>query len=81
MMPGINLNELVENRVSIQSVGEKKNYILLLDFVPKNQTAPLDYKKEEIIKILINKKRIALIKKLNDDVYQDAVQNGKFEIY
>ena len=77
----VNLNELMKGRVSVQTVGATKSYILLLDFVPKNQSAPIEYKRDEIIKILINKKRIALIKKLNDDVYNDAVRNGKFEIY
>lgn len=81
IIEGINLNQLVQGRVSVQTIGDKKSYILLLEFIPKNQFAPIEYKRDEIIKILINKKRIALIKKLNDEVYQDAVRNGKFEIY
>ena len=80
-IPGLNVQMLAKGRVSLHVLDDTKSYILLLDFLPKNQVAPLEYKRDEIEKILINKKRIELIKQLNDEVYEDGLRANKFEIY
>ena len=43
--------------------------------------APLDYVKNSIKQIVINKRKLELIKQLEKDITKDAIKNNKFEIF
>lgn len=47
----------------------------------RNEQAPLDYTLPNIKQILLNKRKLDLIKKLEKDITQDAIKNEQFEIY
>ena len=47
----------------------------------RNEVAPLEYSLPNIRQILLNRRKLELIKKLEKDITQDAVKNDKFEIY
>ncbi|MFK7833992.1 MAG: peptidyl-prolyl cis-trans isomerase [Winogradskyella sp.] len=47
----------------------------------QNDYAPLDYVNTSINKIVINKRKLELIKQLENDITKDAIKNNKFEIY
>lgn len=47
----------------------------------RNEQAPLEYSLPTIKQILLNKRKLELIKKLEKDITQDAIKNKKFEIY
>lgn len=47
----------------------------------RNEKAPLEYSLPNIKQILLNKRKLELIKKLEKDITQDAIKNEKFEIY
>ena len=47
----------------------------------RNSTAPLEYVKPTIDKIVINKRKLELIRELEKDITKDAIKNKKFEIY
>lgn len=68
---------------SFIETSDENNYFLirLLDYKISNQISPLEFVSDDIENILINKKKIELRKKLEDEIYQDAVQNDKFEMY
>tara|TARA_R100000935_G_C2820486_1_gene159539 strand:+ start:541 stop:1398 length:858 start_codon:yes stop_codon:yes gene_type:complete len=51
------------------------------DVLNLNDTAPLSYIKPTIKHIILNKRKLALIKKLETDITRDAIENKKFEIY
>ena len=47
----------------------------------RGEQAPLDYSLPTVKQILLNKRKLELIKKLEKDITQDAVRNDQFEIY
>ncbi|HDO27960.1 MAG TPA: hypothetical protein ENH02_07570 [Bacteroidetes bacterium] len=59
-------------------------FVYLLKFVSfriKNDISPLDFKRNDIRDIIINKKKVALIKNLRTDIYKQAILNKDFEVY
>ena len=51
------------------------------DVLERNSPAPLDYIKPTIDQIVINKRKLELIKELEKDITKDAIKNKQFEIY
>ncbi|WP_232817845.1 peptidyl-prolyl cis-trans isomerase [Winogradskyella tangerina] len=47
----------------------------------QNDYAPLEYVQRSIKQIVINKRKLELIKQLENDISKDAIKNKKFEIY
>ena len=47
----------------------------------RNEIAPLQYIKPTIDQIVINKRKLELVKQLEKDITKDAIENKKFEIY
>lgn len=47
----------------------------------RNEQAPLEYSLPTIKQILLNKRKLELIKRLEKDITQDAIKNEEFEIY
>ena len=61
-----------------------EDYIYLLTFVDfriKDDTSPLDFELNNIRKIIINKRKMNLIRQVRNDIYEKGVQNNEFEIY
>jgi hypothetical protein len=46
-----------------------------------NDTAPLSYVKPTLKQIILNKRKLELIKKLETDITKDAIETNNFEIY
>jgi len=51
------------------------------DVLLRNETAPLEYVKPTINQIVINKRKLELIRNLEKDITKDAIKNKQFEIY
>ncbi|MCT4629788.1 peptidyl-prolyl cis-trans isomerase [Winogradskyella sp.] len=47
----------------------------------QNDYAPLEYVNKSIKQIVINKRKLELIKQLEKDISKDAIKNNKFQIY
>ncbi len=56
-------------------------WVNIQNYALKGQQAPLDYKKEDIIKIILNKRKLDYIKQVKNRIYDDALQNRYFEIF
>lgn len=56
-------------------------YIRLLDYKISNQISPLEFIRDDIESILINKKKVQLRKILEDEVYKEAKEKNEFAIY
>lgn len=56
-------------------------YVNINGFMTKNSISPLSFEKENIKSIIINKRKVELIKKMREDVYNEAVKNKSFEVY
>ncbi|PCH70431.1 MAG: hypothetical protein COC06_04750 [Bacteroidales bacterium] len=56
-------------------------FVKIEEFELKNKLAPLPFVKEDIKKILLNKRKIQFIKNLEESIYRDAEAKNKFKIY
>ncbi|HHH49742.1 MAG TPA: peptidyl-prolyl cis-trans isomerase [Saprospiraceae bacterium] len=55
--------------------------VKIKDILTINDIAPLTYVKPTIKQIILNRRKLDLIKKLEKDITKDALKNKKFEIY
>jgi len=77
-----NKKELLKKSNFIQLKDSLDLYLVQIkDVLFQNDTAPLDYVKPTIEQIIINKRKLELIKKLEIDITKDAIKNKQFEIY
>ncbi len=57
-------------------------YFLKIDeYKISDNASPLEFVKGEIINIILNKRKVELAKKLEDDVYENAAKRKDFEVY
>ncbi len=56
-------------------------FIKIIDTKLKNTISPLTFVKEDIRNILLNKKKIELLRELETNIYNNALNHGHFEIY
>ncbi|WP_255572928.1 peptidyl-prolyl cis-trans isomerase [Hanstruepera marina] len=77
-----NKNQLLKKSNFIQLKDSLGLYLMHInDVLERNNTAPLEYVKPTIDQIVINKRKLELIKELEKDITKDAIKNKKFEIY
>lgn len=69
-------NRLVEVSDSVYNY-----FVNIKGFQIRNSISPISFEKENIRNIILNKRKLQLIAKMKEDVYTDAVNNSKFEIY
>ena len=56
-------------------------FVNIKGFMMKKSASPLSFEKENIRSILVNKRKVELIKKMREDIYAEGVKNKTFEIY
>lgn len=56
-------------------------FVFFSDFKIKDGVSPLSFEKENIRQIIINKRKLDIIGKMRDEVFQSALENNEFEIY
>ncbi|WP_239000301.1 peptidyl-prolyl cis-trans isomerase [Hyunsoonleella ulvae] len=84
-IPGVNSenkNQLLKKSNFVQLKDSLGVYLMQVnDVLVRNDTAPLEYVRPTIDQIVINKRKLELIKKLEKDITKDAIKNKEFEIY
>lgn len=55
-------------------------FVNIKGFKIKNSLSPLSFEKENIRSIILNKRKLELISKMKEDVYNEALKNQEFEI-
>ena len=55
-------------------------FIRISDAVKKDQPAPLQFVHDQVVKVIIEKRRQDLIEKIYDKIYQDGIKTKSFEI-
>ncbi|MHA6279910.1 peptidyl-prolyl cis-trans isomerase [Salinimicrobium sp. CAU 1759] len=74
--------EFLKNKSFMQLEDSLGVYLISVEDVRlRSEQAPLEYSLPSIKQILLNKRKLELIKKLEKDITQDAIKNDKFEIY
>jgi hypothetical protein len=69
-------NRLVEVNDSLYNY-----FVNIKGFKIRNSLSPISFEKENIKNIILNKRKLQLITKMKEDVYNDAVNQNKIEIY
>lgn len=77
-----NKKELLKKSNFLQLKDSLNLYLMQInDVLFQNDYAPLEYVKPTIDQIVINKRKLELIKQLEKDITKDAIKNKQFEIY
>lgn len=75
-------NRVLRTRKYLKESDENANYYLrILEYKMVNDVSPLEFVRENIVDILINKRKIALKRELEEKVYNEAVEENTFEIF
>lgn len=56
-------------------------FVNIKGFMTKNSISPLSFEKDNIRNIIINKRKVELVKKMREDIYKEAEQNNLIEIF
>ncbi|NNE54671.1 MAG: peptidyl-prolyl cis-trans isomerase [Flavobacteriales bacterium] len=75
-------NRILRTRKYLKEVDDNFDYYLrVLEYKMVDDVSPLEFVKENIKNILINKRKIALKRELEEKVYNEAARNNAFEIF
>tara|TARA_A100001037_G_C15139581_1_gene632978 strand:+ start:134 stop:964 length:831 start_codon:yes stop_codon:yes gene_type:complete len=75
-------DNFLKSTKSKQFSDDKNNYyIFIKDFMIKNSISPLDFEYNKIQDLLLNRKKLDFLKKIEDDLYQNALNSKKIKIY
>ncbi len=69
-------NRFVEVSDSLNSY-----FVNIKGFKTRNSLSPIEFEKENIKNIILNKRKLQLISKMKEDVYNEGANNKKIEIY
>lgn len=56
-------------------------FLNIKDFQVKESVSPLSFEKENVRKIILNKRKIDLIEEIEESIFNDALKNEDFEIF
>lgn len=74
--------ELLKNSNYVQLQDSLGVYLIQVkETLERNQIAPLAFVKPTIEQIILNKRKLELIKQLEADITKDAIKNNDFEVY
>lgn len=77
-----NIVGLLRNNKLIVVEDDRYNYYFrILEYKLQDQIPPMEFVREEISKVLLNKKRIQLVEDLQKEIYNRALENNEFKIY
>ncbi|MEM8895268.1 MAG: peptidyl-prolyl cis-trans isomerase [Bacteroidota bacterium] len=66
----------------VESSDENHVYFLkLLEYKISEEVSPLEFIRDDIKNIIINKRKVSLKKSLEESIYKEALENETFEIY
>ena len=77
-----NRDQYISSGKSIQqSDGESMYLVKITNVLDKSQIAPLQFVEPTLREVILNKRKLELIKKFEKDITDDAIKSKKYEIY
>jgi hypothetical protein len=77
-----NQEEYLKNHRDIELQDSLFIYLVRVrDFRIKESVSPLSLEKHRIREIILNKRKIEMLKRMHEDIYSSALKNNEFEIY
>lgn len=77
-----NRDEMIRSgrKAEIQS-NDDVYLIKITNVIDKNQISPFEYIKPTLKEVILNKRKLELIKKFEKEITDDAIKNKDYEIY
>lgn len=77
-----NRDEFIIPGKRIEKTIQNDTYIVkITNVIDKNQISPFEYIKPTLVEVLLNKRKLELIKKFEKEITNDAIKNKDYEIY
>jgi len=77
-----NRDELIRAGKKLQIQDKDNTYLIkITNVIDNNQVSPYEYIKPTLKEIILNKRKLELIKKFEKDITNDAIKNKDYEIY
>lgn len=77
-----NKTDFLQRHKVYETPGDNFIYFLKVSqYRIQSDTSPLEFARDDIQKIIINRRKVALTKKLEEDIYKNATENEDFKIY
>jgi hypothetical protein len=74
--------QFLEKNMSSETSDDNSTYFLkVYEFKGSDEISPLEFIKEDIKNIIINKRKITLKREIEEKIYEEAEQQGLFEVY
>ncbi|HLA55923.1 MAG TPA: hypothetical protein VK623_07465 [Flavobacterium sp.] len=78
-----------DNRDKYMAAGKAIQYpdstdmylVKIINIIDRNQVSPFEYLKPTLKEVILNKRKLELIKKFEKDITDDAIKDNKYEIY
>jgi hypothetical protein len=72
---------LIENKY-LETTDEAFFYLVCIrDYRLSGETAPVEYVREQIKSVILNRRKMEFLKKIEKDIYSEGLQSHKFNIY
>lgn len=77
-----NRDEYIKTGKKIQIQDKEDTYLIkVTNVIDKNQISPFEYSKPTLKEVILNKRKLELIKKFEKDITNDAIKNKDYEVY
>lgn len=77
-----NRDEFISAGKSVQHAdGDDMYLVKIVNVIDRNQISPFEYLKPTLREVILNKRKLELIKKFEKDITDDAIKDNKYEIY
>lgn len=74
--------QFLKNNTYYETADADSYYFLKVDeYKISDNVSPIEFVRGEIANIILNKRKVELVKKLEDEVYENAAQRKEFEIF
>ena len=78
----VNQDDYIQSGKRVQIQDKENVYLIkITNLIDKNQIPPFEYIKPTLKEVIINKRKLELIKKFENDITNDAIKNNEYEIY
>jgi len=64
-----------------KTINDNVYFVKITNVIDKNQLAPFEYIKPTLKEVILNKRKLELIKKFEKEIIEDAIKNKDYEIY
>ncbi|UPT71479.1 MAG: hypothetical protein M0D53_03635 [Flavobacterium sp. JAD_PAG50586_2] len=77
-----NRDEFIRPGKRIQIQDKEDTYLIKVkNVIDKNQVSPFEFSKPTLKEVILNKRKLELIKKFEKDITNDAIKNKDYEVY